>query len=182
MAIEQSINKALKQVDFKSRSNGNGSGSGKGSFAKSDGKCHKCGKKGHIQRDCKSKENGSGGNTPKKSMNELPEWVTTKPVDSDNKDLTTATMTRNDKKYKWCTSCNNGKGAWGFHWKDGHEEWKTKQGNKPSGRFSNPATNAVIYCSYLMTAGEKLIKEEAKGGNDSQNDDFISLSRFELLE
>ena len=48
VAIEQSINKDLNQVDFKSRRSGNGSGSGKGSFAKSDGKCHKCGKKGHI--------------------------------------------------------------------------------------------------------------------------------------
>ena len=111
VAIEQSINKALKQVDFKSRRSGNGSGSGKGSFARSDKTCHNCGKKGHIQKDCKSKGNGSGGITPKKSMNELPEWVTTKPVDSDNQDLTTSTMTRNDKKYKWCTSCNNGKGA-----------------------------------------------------------------------
>ena len=88
----------MKQVGFKSRHSGNVSGSGKGSFAKSDGKCHKCGKKSHIQKDCKSKGNGSGGNTPKKSMNELPEWVTTKPVDSDNQDLTTATITRNDKK------------------------------------------------------------------------------------
>ena len=43
VANEQSINKALKQVDFKSRRSGNGSGSEKGSFAKSDGKCHKCG-------------------------------------------------------------------------------------------------------------------------------------------
>ena len=142
MTIEQSINKALKQVDFKSRRSGNGSGSGKETFARSDGKCHKCGKNSHIQKDCKSKGNGSSGNTPKKSMNELPEWVTTKPVDSDNQDLKTATMTRNDKKYKWCTSCNNGKGAWGFHWKDGHEEWKNKQGKKPSGRFSNPYVHA----------------------------------------
>ena len=109
MAIEKSINKALKQVDFKSRNSGNGSGSGKGSFAKSDGKFHKCGKKGCIQKDCKSEGNGSGGNTPKKSMNELPEWVTTNPVDSDNQDLTTDTMNHNDKKYKWCTSCNNGR-------------------------------------------------------------------------
>ena len=31
LAIEQSINKALKQIDFKSRRSGNGSGSGKGS-------------------------------------------------------------------------------------------------------------------------------------------------------
>ena len=171
----------MKQVDLKRRLNVNGSGSGKGSFAKSYGKCHKCGKKGHIQKDFRSTGNGSGGNTPKKSMNELPEWVTTNPVDSDKKDLTTSTMTRNEKEYKWCTSCNNGKGAWGFQWKDGHEEWKTKQGKKPSGRFSNPTTNAVIYCSYLMTNSEKSIEEEAKGGDDSQNDDFISLSRFELL-
>ena len=103
-------------------------------------------------------------------------------VGSDTKDLTTATMTHNDKKYKWCISCNNGKGAWGFHWKDGHEEWKNKQGKKPSVCFSNHATNAVIYCSYLMTTSEESIEEEAKGGDDSQSDDFIFLSRFELLE
>ena len=48
MAIEQSINKASKQVDFKSRRSGNGSGSGKESFARSDGKCHKCGKNDQI--------------------------------------------------------------------------------------------------------------------------------------
>ena len=72
MAIEQSINKALKQVDFKSRHSGNGSGSGKGSSAKSDRKCHKCGKRGHIQKDCESKVNGSNDNTSKKSINELP--------------------------------------------------------------------------------------------------------------
>ena len=122
--IEQSINKALKQVDFRSRRSGNCSGYGKGSSTRSDITCHKCGKKGHIQKDCKSKVNGSSGNTPKKSMNELPEWVTRKPVDSDNQDLTTATMNRNEKKYKCCTSCNEGKGEWEFHWKDGHEEWK----------------------------------------------------------
>ena len=72
VAIEKSINMALKQDDFKSRHSGNGSGSEKGSFSRSDGKCHKCGKKGHIQKDCRSKENGSSGNTPKKSINELP--------------------------------------------------------------------------------------------------------------
>ena len=43
VAIEKSINKALKQVDFKSRRSGNGSGSGKGSFSRSYGKCHKSG-------------------------------------------------------------------------------------------------------------------------------------------
>ena len=59
---------------------------------------------GHIQKDCRSKANHSSGNTPKNSINELPKWVTRKPVVSDTKNLTTATMTRNDKKYKWCTS------------------------------------------------------------------------------
>ena len=48
VAIEQSINKALKQVYLKSCRSGNVSGSGKGSFARSDGKCHKCGKNGQI--------------------------------------------------------------------------------------------------------------------------------------
>ena len=91
-------------------------------------------------------------------------------------------MTGNNKNYKWYTSCNNGQGSWGFHWKDGHEEWKNKQGKKPYVRFSNPSTNAVIYCSYLMTTSEDSKKEEAKGGDDSQKNYFISLSRFELLK
>ena len=80
VVIEQSINKALKQVDFKSRRSGNGSGSGRGSSARSDITCHKCGKKGHIHKDCRSKGNGSSGNPPKKSTNKLTEWVTQKPV------------------------------------------------------------------------------------------------------
>ena len=72
MAIEQSINKALKKVDFKSRRSGNGSGFGKESFTRSGGKCDKCGKKGHIQKDCGSTGNSSSGNAPKKSINEIP--------------------------------------------------------------------------------------------------------------
>ena len=72
VAIEQSINKALKQVDFKSCRSGNDSRSGRSSSVRSDKTCHKCGKKGHTQKDCKSKANGSRGNTPKKSINELP--------------------------------------------------------------------------------------------------------------
>ena len=91
-------------------------------------------------------------------------------------------MNRNDNKYKWCTSCNNGQGAWGFHWKYGHEKWKIKRGKKPSFRFSNPATNTVICCSCLMTTSEESMEEEAKVGDDGQNNDFISLSHFELLK
>ena len=90
-------------------------------------------------------------------------------------------MTLNNKKYKWCTSYNNGQGAWGFHWKDVHKGWKNNQGNTPSVSFSNPATNAVIYCSYILTTIEDSTEEEAKGGDDGQSNDFISLSCFELL-
>ena len=73
VAIEQSINKSLKQVDLKSRRSGNGSGSGRGSSTRSDnGTYHKCGKKGHIKEDCRSTGNGSSGNTPKKSIHEIP--------------------------------------------------------------------------------------------------------------
>ena len=72
MAIEKSINKSLNQVYFNSRRNGNGSGSGIGSSARSDITCHKYGKKGHIQIDCRSKVNDSSGNSPNKSTNEIP--------------------------------------------------------------------------------------------------------------
>ena len=105
----------MKQVDFKIRRSRNVSGSGEGSSARSDITCHKCDKKGHPKKYCRSKVNGSGGNPPKKSPNDLPEWVTKKPVVSDTRDLATSTMTCNHKKYMWYTSCNNGQVAWGFH-------------------------------------------------------------------
>ena len=73
VAIEQLINKALKQVDFKSQLSGNGSGSGRGSSARSDITCHKCGKEVHIKKYCRSTGNVSSGNTPKNAINELPE-------------------------------------------------------------------------------------------------------------
>ena len=148
-----------KQVDFKRRCSGNDGGSGKGSFTRSDGKCHKCGKKGHIKKDCRSKIHGSSVNTPKKSINELTKWVTRKPVDSDTKDLITTTMTHKNKKYKWCISYNNGQGTWGFLWKDDHREWKEKQAKNKVVQFSDSATNAVIYCSYPMTTSENYIEE-----------------------
>ena len=87
-------------------------------------------------------------------------------------------MNRNNNTYKWCNYFNNGQGAWGFHWKDGHEEWKIKQGKKPYVRFSNPSTNALIYCSYLINTSGESMEKEPKGGDDSQCNDFISLSLF----
>ena len=59
---------------------------------------------------------------------------------------------------------------------------KNKQGKKPYGRFSNPDNNARIYCSYLITTSEESTEEEQKVGDDSQYNDFIYLSRFELIE
>ena len=44
-------------------------------------------------------------------------------------------------------------------YEDGHKEWKIKQGKKPSVRFYNPATNTVIYFSYLMATSENYLKE-----------------------
>ena len=76
----------------------------------------KCGKKVHIMKDCQSKLTGYSGNPSKKSINELPEWVTKKLVFPDTKDLATSTTTRNNNKFKCCTSCNHGNGAFEFHW------------------------------------------------------------------
>ena len=72
MAIENSTNKALKQVYLRSRNRGNVSGYGGGSSERSDMTCNKCGEKGHTMKDCRSEINVSGGNIPKKSANELP--------------------------------------------------------------------------------------------------------------
>ena len=130
MDIDQSVNKALRQVDFKSCRSEYVSGSGGGSYVKSNVTCNKCGKKGHIKKYCRSKGTGYSDNPPKKSKYKLIEWVTNKPGVSDTKYIATSNMTCNNKKYKWCTSCNNGNGTWGFHWKDGHDEWKNYQGNK----------------------------------------------------
>ena len=122
MSIEQSVNKALKQVDFRSFCSGNVSGSGGVSSVKSYVNHHKFCKKGNIKKDFRPNEKRYSGNPPKKSANDLPECVTNKPIFSDNKDLATPPMTLKNNKYKCCTSCNNVKGAWGFHWKDGHKE------------------------------------------------------------
>ena len=66
---------------------------------------------------------------------------------SDTKDLTTSDMIHNNKKYKWCTSCNNSHGAWGFHWKDVYEEWKKKARQEAICSFFQPCqqcTNILL--------------------------------------
>ena len=79
----------------------------------------------------------------------------------------TDTMTHNNKKYKWCTSYNNVNVIWGFHWKDGHDEWKHRQCKKSSVCFYNTANNAISPCSYLMTNSEYSTEESEKGGDNS---------------
>ena len=68
-------------------------------------------------------------------------------------------MTRNNNKYNWFITCNNGQGAWGFHCKGGHREWKEKQAKEKLVQFSDSDTNAEIYCSYLMATSENNVKE-----------------------
>ena len=51
---DQLFNTALKKVYFKIPHSGSGNGFGGGSYAKSDVICHKCGKKVHTQRNCRS--------------------------------------------------------------------------------------------------------------------------------
>ena len=55
-----------KYVDFKSQRSKNDSGSGRGSSARSDITFHKCNKKGHIKKHCRSTGHSSSGNTPMK--------------------------------------------------------------------------------------------------------------------
>ena len=54
---------------------------------------HKCGKKGHLKREGRSKGNDYSGNPSNKYINYLPEWVTNKTVVSDTKTLATDTTT-----------------------------------------------------------------------------------------
>ena len=57
MAIDQLVNKALNQVEFKGCNSVNGSGSVVGSYAKSNLICHKCGRNGYFQKNLRSKGN-----------------------------------------------------------------------------------------------------------------------------
>ena len=130
MSIDQSVSKAVRQVEFNSRCSVNVSGSGGVSSVRKNVTCYKYGKKGHIQKDRTSKLTSSSGNPPKNPTNKIREWVTKKPVVSDTTNLETVSMILNNNNYKRFTSYNKGNCAWGFHWKDGHNELKiSKVGN-----------------------------------------------------
>ena len=148
MENESLFNKTVEKVCCKIRHKGNKNKYRVGSSTKSDVTCHNCGKKVHLKRNCKSDRNGYNGELSKTSKRKLPKWVTKKPMISDVENLTTATLNRKTNNYKWCTSCNNGNGAWGYHWKVDHREWKEKQVKNKLVQFSDSATNAVTYCYY----------------------------------
>ena len=69
--------------------------------------CNKCGNKGHIHKYCMSKGNGSNGDPSKKSINEIPEWLTNKVFVPDTKYMRTATINLNSNKYKLYKYLNN---------------------------------------------------------------------------
>ena len=73
MEIDQSVNKSLEQVELNICCIGNGSIYGGGSSDRSNMTSHNCGKRGHIQKDYRSKRTGSSGKPYKKSTNYVPE-------------------------------------------------------------------------------------------------------------
>ena len=166
--VESMFNKTVQKSDCKSFQEGKDNTSGVGSSTKSVVTCHKCGKNGHLKGIFKSNRNGSYGQLSKKSTRKLPKWVTKKPVIPDVENLTTATMNRNKSQYKWCTYFNDGNGVWGYHWKVDNREWKEKQTKNKSVHFSDPSTNVVVYCSYIMATNDKYVKEYSEDGDNSQ--------------
>ena len=143
--------------------------------------CHKCDKKVHIQRLCKSKGHGSSNIQYNKSTNELQAWVTKKTFALYTKDLATVIVTCKSNEYKWCTYFNHGNGARVFHWKYGHKKWKDNKGRN-NFFFTYYASNTIIYCSHIMETSDYYTEEEHGGGEDSQKTDFITLINFDLIE
>ena len=140
----------MEKVYCKFRHKGKDNKSGVGSSTKSHVTCHNCVKRGHLKGNCKSNRNGSNSELSKTSTRKLPKWVTKNPVISDKQNMTTATMNHNKHHYKCCTSCNNGNGAWRYHWKIDHRDWKENQFKNKLVQFSDSATNAVVYFYYLI--------------------------------
>ena len=74
------------------------------------------------------------------------------------KDLETESIIYNKNNYKWWIYCNKRNGAWVFHWKYDHKEWKYKQGKKSYIWLVDSVTNEVIYCSYPVLNIEEYMK------------------------
>ena len=69
-----------------------------------------------------------------------------------------------NKTYKWCTKCNNGKGAWKFHWADEHDAWKQRQkdrnADRPTGAAAAVATTEANDDEDFIAFGGGLIRSE----------------------
>ena len=148
--IVSPVNKTVEKVYCIIRHKGKDNKYIVGSYTKPAVTCRNYGRRGHLNSNCKSNRNGSNGELSKTSTRKLPKWVTNKPVISDVQNLTIVTMKRNKHHYKWCTSCHEGNGAWRYHWKVDHREWKENQVENKLVQFSDSATNAEIYCSHLI--------------------------------
>ena len=98
--IESPVNKTVEKFYCKIRHKGKENKYGVGSSINSALTCHKCGKKGHLERNSKSNRNGFNGELSKTSTRKLPKWVTKNPMISDVQNLTTATMKCNKSHYK----------------------------------------------------------------------------------
>ena len=96
--VKDPVNNTVEKFNSKIRHNFKDINSVVVSSTKSVATCHKCGKKGHIKRNCKSNINGSDGGLSKRSTRELPKWVINKPVISYVPYLTTDTMNCNNKQ------------------------------------------------------------------------------------
>ena len=113
--IESPVNKTMEKVYCKILQKGKDNKPGVGSSTKSDLTCYNCGKKCNLKINCKSNRNSYIGKFSKTSRRKIPKWVTKKPMISDVENMTTATMNRKKKHYKWCTSCNDVNVVWGYH-------------------------------------------------------------------
>ena len=94
--IQAPVNKTVEKFYCEIRHKVKDNKSGVGSSTKSVITYHKCGKKGHLKRNCKFNKNGSDGELSKISTVKLTKWVTKKPLISDVENTTRATM--NQKK------------------------------------------------------------------------------------
>ena len=83
VAIEAPVNNTVEKVYYKIHHKGKNNKSEVGSSTKSVVTCHKCDKRVHIKRNCKSNRNGSDGGISKISTRKLSKWVTKKPMISD---------------------------------------------------------------------------------------------------
>jgi hypothetical protein len=123
-----------------------GAGGGDGKQDHSQVTCYKCKKKGHLSRHCPGKKTGDGGSTKGGDSKDPPpnEWKYTLPTGAN---AATATLEKGDRKYRWCSTCHNGKGMFMYHHADTHDAWalRQKERNGDGGKSANKASLATTF-------------------------------------